>query len=1329
MVKRPVVIDPRRHAAVIFDLDGVVTDTASIHAAAWKTVLDVLLARLAGSRGEGHTEFTAEDYRRYVDGKYRSDGIVDFLYSRNIELPLGDSADRTNETVCGLGNLKQEIFLERVGSGVPVFDSTVAVVRELAAVGVKTAVCSSSRNCGVILRSAGLGDLFDVQVDGVLADELGLSGKPSPDALLEAARRLGTDPKWTVVVEDAEVGVSAGRSGGFALVIGVDRMGHADDLLLYGADVVIADLGQVEVRAGDRRRSLLPNALESAGQLMPVWTGRKPLVYINFDYLSELIAEPDSALDGGAVGALRRLVAQCHTAILSGRDPADIRDRVGLPGIWYVRSRGFEMVGPDGSHHHNEAVADVMMDAAAELREVVQNIPGAHVECTPFSAAVHYRDAAPAREADVITAVRRQARARGLGMTFGHKVVELQPEPPWDVGPALSWIYDRIARTGQLVPIFVGGESADEDAFDAIALTGVAIVVRREGDDDRPTAAHFTLDNPGEIVEFIARIADSLGDEQTSKDAWTFTFDDYEPHTERQREALCTVGNGYFATRGAAPESKAGEVHYPGTYAAGVFNRLDDVVEGMQVNNESLVNVPNWLPLRFRIDDGDWFDVDAVTLLSYRQTFDLRSAVLTREMRFRDDGGRTTSLVQQRLVSMHNPHLAALQTTFLAEDWSGALQIRSTLDANVRNSLVDRYRGLACDHLTSVKTAALGENSVLLAVETTQSHIRIALAARTTVWNRATPASATYRLFDEELEIGNDIITELAAGESLRVEKIVTVATGRDVAISESAEGAERQLGRHDRFDDLLHQHKLAWAQLWERLSIDVDGHTDEMRFLRLHLLHLLQTVSHHSEELDVGVPARGLHGEAYRGHVFWDELFVFSVLNVRLPQVTRSLLRYRSRRLPEARRAAEVAGYRGAMFPWQSGSDGREESQQLHLNPRSGRWIRDPSHLAHHIGVAVAYNVWQFFQATGELAYMIDHGVEMLVEIARFWSSRTTYDADADRFHIRGVIGPDEFHSGYPDHPNDGVDDNAYTNVMAVWVILRAIDALESVPLPNRLDLLEKLRLTTPELAQWHHVSRRMFVPFHDGVISQFDGYERLAELNWDSYRHRYGNVQRLDRILEAEDDDVNRYKAAKQADALMLLYLLSSDELCALLSRLDYVFDPQQIPTMVEYYLARTSHGSTLSDVVHTWVLARANRDRALEFFERVLISDVSDIQGGTTAEGIHLGAMAGSVDLVQRCFTGLEMRDDRLILSPNWPQPYGPLSFSIHYRGHHMRVRVSGKGAEIIVDPRDAPPVLIECRGRIERVAAGRTVKFSDDGSAQRAVAPHQRDPAHR
>jgi trehalose/maltose hydrolase-like predicted phosphorylase len=233
------------------------------------------------------------------------------------------------------------------------------------------------------------------------------------------------------------------------------------------------------------------------------------------------------------------------------------------------------------------------------------------------------------------------------------------------------------------------------------------------------------------------------------------------------------------------------------------------------------------------------------------------------------------------------------------------------------------------------------------------------------------------------------------------------------------------------------------------------------------------------------------------------------------------------------------------------------------------------------------------------------------------------------------------------------------------------------------------------------------MFVPFHDGVISQFRGFETLRELDWAAYRSNYPNLQRLDRILEAEGDDVNRYQVSKQADVLMLFYLLTSDELRPLLDRLGYPILGETITRTIDYYLARTSHGSTLSAVVNAWVLARAHRDDAAVYFRQVLLSDVADIQGGTTGEGLHLAAMAGSIDLIQRCFTGIETRGGTLIVGAQWPQPLGVLGFSIQFRGHVLALRVQGREVEITSEAGHCPPIPIECRGRTTMLHCGGSV----------------------
>jgi trehalose/maltose hydrolase-like predicted phosphorylase len=476
---------------------------------------------------------------------------------------------------------------------------------------------------------------------------------------------------------------------------------------------------------------------------------------------------------------------------------------------------------------------------------------------------------------------------------------------------------------------------------------------------------------------------------------------------------------------------------------------------------------------------------------------------------------------------------------------------------------------------------------------------------------------------------------------------------------------------------------------------------------LRLNMFHLLQAVSANSILLDMGVPARGWTGEAYQGHIFWDELFIFPFLNFRMPEITRSLLMYRYRRLGEARAAARAAGFRGAMFPWQSGSDGQEETQELNLNPRSKRWVADRTYLQRHVGSAIAYNVWQYYQVTGDIEFLQAYGAELIIEIARFWSSIATFNEKRGRYDIRGVMGPDEFHDAYPNTSTPGLDNNAYTNIMAVWVLCRALEVLELLPGIRRAEFMTRNGLSSDEIARWRDISRKMYVPFHDGIISQFEGYADLEELDWEAYRKCYGDIQRLELILEAENDTANRYKASKQADVLMLFYLFSAEELGGLFERLGYPFEYETIPRNVAYYDARSAHGSTLSRVVHAWVLARSDRPRALRYFAEALQSDIADIQGGTTAEGVHLGAMAGTVDLVQRVSTGIEITGNVLRLNPRLPEELERLDMRIRYRGHSLDLRLTRGTLTVRERERGAAPIRLGFKDEIYDFAGGTRV----------------------
>jgi len=361
-------------------------------------------------------------------------------------------------------------------------DTTTALVRQLQEAGVGTGVFSSS------------GD----------------------DGLIEAAQRLSVRPGRCAVVGADAAGVTAAREGGFALVIGVDRSGHRDALRGHGADTVVADLSEITVRTGDRRMSELPDALQALG-LAAGLTARQPAVFFDFDgTLSDIVDDPGAARPAaGASEALQKLAAQCPVAVLSGRDLADVTERVGLPGIWYAGSHGFELTAPDGTHHQNDAAAaaiPALEQAAGQLRDQLGSISGVVVEHKRFAVAVHYRNAARDRVGEVSAAVRAAGRREALRVTTGREVIELRPDIDWDKGKTLRWVIDHLhhAGSGPLVPIYLGDDITDEDAFDAVRDDGIPIVVRHTDDGDRATAALFALDSPAKVSQFTERLANQL---------------------------------------------------------------------------------------------------------------------------------------------------------------------------------------------------------------------------------------------------------------------------------------------------------------------------------------------------------------------------------------------------------------------------------------------------------------------------------------------------------------------------------------------------------------------------------------------------------------------------------------------------------------------------------------------------------------------------------------------------------------------------------------------------------------------------------------------------
>lgn len=503
--------------AVIFDLDGVITFTARTHATSWKRMFDEFLEHRAEHAGVPFVPFDIEaDYLTYVDGKPRIEGVKSFLASRGITLPVGTSSEAPNEeTAWGLGNRKNEAFREVLDAeGVEVDEEAVAFVRTLRARGTRVAVASSSKNCLPILERAGLTDLFEARVDGVISEELGLAGKPNPDIFLEAATRLSVPPAEAVVVEDAISGVRAGRAGEFGLVIGIDRLGVAHALRQGGADLIVERFEPDLIDRVDawyvHRDHRRPAALSHWNELQAKLADKRVALFLDYDgTLTPIVSRPELAiLTEERRAALRRLARVIPTAIISGRGRDDVEALVGLDELAFAGSHGFDIVGPYGAevgHRVAEWVEPTMLAVADDLTLTLGAVGGALLEPKRYSVAVHYRLASeadlPRIEAAVDTVVRADSR---LKKALGKKVFEIRPNIDWDKGRALLFLLEALELNGpDVLPIYIGDDVTDEDAFAALADRGLGILV---SETPRATRASYWVQAPWEVYAFFDRL-------------------------------------------------------------------------------------------------------------------------------------------------------------------------------------------------------------------------------------------------------------------------------------------------------------------------------------------------------------------------------------------------------------------------------------------------------------------------------------------------------------------------------------------------------------------------------------------------------------------------------------------------------------------------------------------------------------------------------------------------------------------------------------------------------------------------------------------------------
>lgn len=757
---------------------------------------------------------------------------------------------------------------------------------------------------------------------------------------------------------------------------------------------------------------------------------------------------------------------------------------------------------------------------------------------------------------------------------------------------------------------------------------------------------------------------------------WMISYDDFNLSNVRLRETLFTLGNGYFSTRGALEDSIS-EYHYPGTYLAGVYNRLTSEISNQNLTNEDLVNQPNWLPLTFKIDE-EWFDISKVTLLSYRETLHLKKGLVKRFYRFKDSKGRIFLVNSLRFVSQHDPHLAGIRYSITSENWSGKISVRSSIIGDIQNRGVSRYQDLKNQHLEILKKGG-SSDFIYLQTRTSQSHIVVSQAIRTEIFQRGIKVNFNNYIEQTEKNIHQYFDLYINPYEKITIYKVLAIHHSKDFGIFENLYESIKKINEIEPFKILIKNHILSWSNLWNQFDIEISSTLKIQKLTRFHIFHILQSISKHSISLDYGAPARGLHGEAYRGHVFWDEIYILPFFFFSFPEIARSLLMYRYHRLNVARKLALKNGYKGAMFPWQSASNGEEETQEYHLNPQSNQWGPDFSRYQRHVNMAIVYNIWNYYLFTQDIQFLKRYGAEIIIEIAKFISSIVSFNKTKNKYEIMGVMGPDEYHE-CDLNSKPGLKNNTYTNIMAVWVLEKALELKKILSPLQQKYLFDLLNITSSELDRWEDITSKMFIPFHNQVLSQFEGYENLKEFEWENYLKQYGKFERLDRILKAEGKDPNMYQIAKQPDTLMLFYLFEKKELKRIFKKLNYILTNRIYKKTLEYYLKRTSHGSTLSKITCASILLKEDINSATHLYEEALVSDIEDTQGGTTQEGIHLGVMVGTLSILTQNFSGLKIKKDKLSLNPQLPFWIKRLKFKIEFQNTLFEIEIFPEGCAI-------------------------------------------------
>jgi len=710
-----------------------------------------------------------------------------------------------------------------------------------------------------------------------------------------------------------------------------------------------------------------------------------------------------------------------------------------------------------------------------------------------------------------------------------------------------------------------------------------------------------------------------------------------------QYEALLTIGNGYVGVRGKLEETN--EESFNSTLVHGIFNYVEGDL------SPDLAPVPEWLGLTLTFA-GQVFRLDQGRVLGNRRWLDLQTATLWRQVLWQDSQQNVIRIEFVRFASLVNEHVMVMQVRIKALNGAPELTIHGGLNSQITNST-------GFNHWQPWQSGHTGHNQVWLSSKTNQSGYGLAISAAL-----LTDANAKPEFIGDPKHPQVSYRLPLIEGETFTFTKLVALHTSRDSADPlAAAQTTLAQAALHG-YNALYEEHCRAWQQVWSTSDIEIEGDEFAQQAIRFSMYHVLIAAPRPDEQVSIG--AKTLSGPGYRGHVFWDtDLFMVPMLTVTQPQLSRNLMMYRYHRLPGARAKATAEGYKGAMFPWESADTGEEVTPKWTPPDAEGKRIRIwTGDIEQHVTSDIAYSMIQYWQWSGDDAFMRDHGAEVILDGARFWASRVEWNETAQRYEITQTQGPDEYH----EHVNNSV----FTNRMARWHLETALlvwDWLNSTYPATAHSLADRLGFSESERAHWQNVIERIYLPFDSErqIHVQFDGFFDLKPVDVLAYEPR---VHSLQSIFGYEA--TLSLRVIKQADVVMLIALLGED-----LAPQDVLLNDWHT------YYPLCDHGSSLSPAVHAWVAARLGFDElAYDLFLHAAGIDLLDNKGNSR-DGIHGAACGGLWQAIVLGFAGLHLTDHGPVASPRLPSHWRRLKFCMCYHGQTYRVEIR-QGGEVRIVP---------------------------------------------